>query len=109
MNCIFCKIANKEIKSNIVHETDRVIAFDDVAPQAPVHVVIIPKEHVLNSSGLNDVLPEIFNCIAKVSEIKGVRDSGYRVVMNIGKDAGQAVPHLHFHVLGGRKLKWPPG
>jgi histidine triad (HIT) family protein len=109
MNCIFCKIANKEVKSGIVHETQRVIAFDDVAPQAPVHVVIIPKEHVLSISGLNDVLPEIFNCIVKVSEIKGVRESGYRVVMNIGKDAGQAVPHLHFHILGGRKLSWPPG
>lgn len=109
MNCIFCRIANKEIKSGVVHETGKVIAFDDVAPQAPVHVVVIPKGHIEDPSGLNDVLPEIFDCIVKVSEIKGLKDRGYRVVMNKGRDAGQAVSHLHFHVLGGRKLSWPPG
>jgi histidine triad (HIT) family protein len=109
MSCIFCRIAKKEIKSGIVHETKGVIAFDDVAPQAPVHVVVIPKEHIEDPAGLNDVLPEIFRCIVKVSEIKGVGEIGYRVVMNKGKDAGQAVSHLHFHVLGGRKLNWPPG
>ena len=109
MSCIFCKIANKEIKSGIVYETDGVIAFDDIAPQAPVHVVIIPKEHVLSISGLEDVLPEIYKAIAETAKLKGVQDTGYRVVTNIGKDAGQAVEHLHFHLLGGRKLKWPPG
>jgi histidine triad (HIT) family protein len=109
MSCIFCGIANKEVKSGIVHETERVIAFDDVAPQAPVHVLVIPKGHVEEISGLSGLLPEIFGVIAKVSEIKGVRDTGYRVIMNLGRDAGQAVPHLHFHVLGGRKLNWPPG
>ena len=109
MSCIFCKIANKEIKSGIVYETDAVIAFDDIAPQAPVHVVIIPKEHVLSISGLKDVLPEIYKAVAEISKLKGVQDKGYRVVTNICKDSGQAVEHLHFHVLGGRKLKWPPG
>jgi len=109
MSCIFCKIANKEVKSSIVHESENVIAFDDAVPQAPVHVVVMPKEHVLGLSGLNGILPEIFGAVEKVSEVKGVRDTGYRVVMNIGKDPGQAVSHLHFHVLGGRKLNWPPG
>jgi histidine triad (HIT) family protein len=109
MSCVFCKIANKEMKSSIVDETERAIAFDDVNPQAPVHVVIIPKEHILNISGLSDVLPEIFGTITRVAEKKSVKDTGYRVVLNIGKDSGQAVSHLHFHLLGGRPLKWPPG
>lgn len=109
MSCVFCKIANKEVKSSIVDEAERVIAFDDVNPQAPVHVVIIPREHILNISGLSDILPEIFGAIVRVAEKKGVQDTGYRVVLNIGKDSGQAVSHLHFHLLGGRPLKWPPG
>ena len=109
MSCIFCGIANKEIKSSIVHETVRVIAFDDIAPQAPVHVVIIPKKHILDVPGLENVLGDIFSAVDKVAEIKGVKDSGFRVVMNKGKDAGQAVDHVHFHLLGGRPLKWPPG
>jgi len=109
MSCIFCRIANKEINSSIVHESGAVIAFDDIAPQAPVHVVIIPKKHILDVSGLNEALDDIFSAVDKVAGIKGVRDSGFRVVMNKGKDAGQAVDHLHFHLLGGRPLKWPPG
>jgi histidine triad (HIT) family protein len=109
MSCIFCKIADKEIESSIVLETDRVIAFDDINPQAPVHVVIIPKQHILSISELKGALSEIFNAIDRVSEMKGVKGTGFRVVMNNGGDAGQAVPHLHYHVLGGRKLKWPPG
>ncbi|MFH1710304.1 MAG: histidine triad nucleotide-binding protein [bacterium] len=110
MSCIFCKIASKEIKSGSVYETDKVIAFDDIAPQAPVHVVVIPKEHVSGiAAGSNDVLAEIFKAICQISKIKGVQDNGYRVVINSGRDAGQAVEHLHFHLLGGRLLKWPPG
>ncbi len=109
MSCIFCGIAKKEIKSSVVHETKDVFAFDDINPQAPVHVVVIPKEHILGITKLDGVLPEIFEVIAKVSEIKEIKNSGFRVVMNNGPDSGQAVPHLHFHVLGGRKLDWPPG
>ena len=109
MSCIFCKIAGKEIKSSIVHETKKVMAFDDIAPQAPVHVVVIPKEHILEISGLKDVLAEIFKAIAEIAKKKGIQDTGYRVVMNKGKEAGQAVEHLHFHLLGGRPLNWPPG
>ena len=109
MSCIFCKIANKEINSSIIHETEKIIAFDDIAPQAPVHVVIIPKSHILDVPGLKEVLGDIFSAVDKVAGIKGVKDSGFRVVMNKGKDAGQAVDHVHFHLLGGRPLKWPPG
>lgn len=109
MSCIFCKIANKELKSSIVYESEKVVAFDDIAPQAPVHVVLIPKEHMLDVPVSGGVLAEIFKAAAAVTGIKGVQDKGYRVVMNRGKDAGQAVEHLHFHLLGGRILKWPPG
>jgi len=110
MSCIFCKIAAKEMKSNVVYESGDVIAFDDIAPQAPVHVVIIPKEHALNMTALNgNVQGEIFKAISQVSKLKKVQDSGFRVIINNGKDAGQAVEHLHFHLLGGRRLAWPPG
>ena len=109
MSCIFCDIAKKTIKSSAVNETKNVFAFDDINPQAPVHVVVIPKAHILDITKLDGVLPEIFEVIAKVSEIKGIKGGGFRVVMNNGADAGQAVPHLHFHVLGGRKMNWPPG
>lgn len=109
MSCIFCNIANKETKSSIVLETGKVVAFDDINPQAPVHVVVIPKKHVLDISGMSDFLAEIFDVIAKVAAAKNIKGSGFRVIMNNGGDAGQAVPHMHFHVLGGRKLKWPPG
>jgi histidine triad (HIT) family protein len=108
MTCIFCKIASHEMNAAIVQETDNVIAFDDMSPKAPVHVLVIPKKH---AEQLNELvsLKEIFEVIARVAEIKGVVDGGYRVVLNKGKDAGQAVEHLHFHVLGGRGLNWPPG
>jgi histidine triad (HIT) family protein len=109
MNCIFCSIAKKDIKSSVVHETKNVFAFDDIDPKAPIHVVVIPKAHILDITKLNGVLPEIFDVIAKVAEIKKIKESGFRIVMNNGSDSGQAVPHLHFHVLGGRKLNWPPG
>ena len=109
MSCIFCKIAAKEIKSSIVHESGSMIAFDDIAPQAPVHVVVIPKNHITEIAGLKSLLGEIFAAIKEISKLKKVDGSGFRIVMNSGRDAGQAVDHLHFHLLGGRKLAWPPG
>jgi len=110
VSCIFCKIAAKEMKSSVVYESGDVIAFDDIAPQAPVHVVIIPREHALNMTALNgNIQGEIFKAISQVSKLKKVQDSGFRVIVNSGKDAGQAVEHLHFHLLGGRRLAWPPG
>ena len=90
-------------------ESDNVYAFDDIAPQAPVHVVVIPKQHIEKINDLGPMSEEIVEAVAKIARLKGVDVSGYRTVVNQGKDAGQAVPHLHFHVLGGRAMHWPPG
>lgn len=111
MECIFCKIVNKEIPSSIIFEDDKVIAFNDVSPQAPVHILVIPKKHVSTVDELQDmsVVSDLFSVMKKIAAEKGIDKSGYRIVINHGKDAGQAVPHLHFHLLGGRPLSWPPG
>lgn len=107
-DCIFCKIAKKEIPANIVYESDKVICFEDIHPVAPIHVLIIPKEHIesMNSIDENngDVMKYISLAIKEVAKIKGVEKSGYRVITNIGEDGGQVVKHLHFHLLGGRHL-----
>ena len=111
MDCIFCKIAKKEIPSSIVYEDDKMLAFNDIAPQAPVHILVIPKKHVSTVAELEDmeVVKDLFSMMKVIAEQKGIAKTGYRIVVNHGKDAGQAVPHLHFHLLGGRPLKWPPG
>lgn len=112
MDCIFCKIANKEIPSNTIYEDDKVIAFYDLAPQAPVHFLVIPKNHIKCADELNesnaDVIAHIFTVIAKIAKELNL-SNGYRIVNNCGEDGGQTVGHLHFHVLGGRLLAWPPG
>jgi len=112
-DCIFCKIANKEIPSEIVYEDDKVIAFKDLDPQAPVHVLVIPKKHI---STLNDIKEEdfnlighIYNTIKNLAKDMGIDEEGYRVVSNCGEFGGQSVFHIHFHLLGGRKFSWPPG
>jgi histidine triad (HIT) family protein len=111
-DCLFCKIANKEIDSQIVHETDNTIAFKDINPAAPTHVLVIPKEHVASVQELNSshaaLLGEMFEAIGTVASEAGIAE-GYRVVSNIGPEAGQSVFHLHIHVLGGRGWSWPPG
>lgn len=111
--CIFCKIAAGEIPSSKLYEDDKVIAFRDISPQAPVHVLVVPKKHI---SGVNTILPEdtellghVFSVIQKLVSELGVDETGYRIVVNSGKDGQQSVPHLHFHVLGGRAMEWPPG
>ena len=111
MDCIFCKIVNKEIPSSVVYEDDKALAFNDIAPQAPVHIIIIPKIHVTTVAELDDmdVIRDLYYVMKKIAEDKGIAETGYRIVVNHGKDAGQAVPHLHFHLLGGRPLAWPPG
>ena len=111
MSCLFCKIIAKEIPASIVYEDDTVLAFNDIAPQAPVHILVIPKKHVDTVDELVDmsVVSDLFAVMKKLAAEKGIEKSGYRIVVNHGKDAGQAVPHLHFHLLGGRKLTWPPG
>jgi histidine triad (HIT) family protein len=110
---IFQKIIDRQIPASIVYEDDHVLAFDDIAPQAPVHVLVIPKKPLVNLSDASDadaeLLGKLLSAVRKVAEAKGLVDSGYRVVANNGRDAQQSVFHLHFHVLGGRKLGWPPG
>lgn len=109
--CIFCKIVAKQIPASVVYEDDKVMAFDDIAPQAPVHVLVIPKEHVASLAEVNDymVLADIFKVIKKIAQERGVEKTGFRTVINNGKAAGQAVGHLHVHLLGGRDFSWPPG
>ena len=112
-DCLFCKIAAGQIPSNKLYEDDQLLAFYDIDPQAPVHFLAIPKEHIASA---NDITPEnsaivayIFQVIAKVAAQEGLAENGYRIVNNCGEDGQQTVKHLHFHVLGGRKLTWPPG
>lgn len=113
MDCIFCKIAAGEIPSTFLYESDKVVAFKDAAPQAPFHALVIPKKHIPSLDALTpedaDLLGELVEAIQKVARDAGLPDKGYRVVTNIGQDGGQTVGHLHFHLLGGRSLEWPPG
>ncbi len=112
-DCIFCKIAKKEIETAVVYEDDEVIAFKDINPQAPVHFLFIPKKHI---ETLNDISAEdavlVGRMVAKMRDAareQGIAEDGYRVVMNCNRNAGQEVFHLHAHLLGGRKFSWPPG
>ena len=106
-DCIFCKIANGEIGS-LIYENEYVAAFDDLNPQAPVHSLIVPKKHIENIEALESedekYVVEIFKAIKEVAKLKGVSESGYRIISNCGKDAGQTVMHLHFHMLAGKEL-----
>lgn len=106
MDCIFCKIASGEIPCRKVYEDDAVLAFDDITPQAPVHVLIIPKRHFdhLSDDVPADVLARLFAAVPEVARIKCVDGPGYRVIVNTGDDANQTVRHLHVHVMGGRKM-----
>lgn len=111
-DCLFCKIASKELDSEVVYESGGVLAFKDINPAAPVHVLVIPKEHIASAQELSadhgQMLGEIFDAISRIAREQGV-DEGYRVVTNVGSDAGQSVFHLHFHLIGGRTQSWPPG
>lgn len=113
MDCLFCKIAAGEIPSVKVYEDESVIAFRDIEPQAPVHVLIIPKEHISSANEINqenaNIVGHIFAVAAKIAKAEGIADNGYRILNNCGDDGGQTVKHLHFHMLGGRSLAWPPG
>ncbi len=112
-NCMFCKLINKEIKSNIVFEDDKILAFKDVNPVSPTHILFIPKKHIRS---LNEIVAEdtellgiIFQSISKYAKENGIADDGYRVVNNTGTSGGQTVFHIHFHLLAGRNHSWPPG
>jgi histidine triad (HIT) family protein len=111
--CLFCAIVAGEIPATTVLETDRILAFCDINPQAPTHVLVIPKGHYPDLAGLAaadpGLLGEVITGAHRVAAAEGVSDTGYRVVFNTGAQAGQTVPHVHGHVLGGRSLTWPPG
>lgn len=106
--CIFCKIISKEMSSEIVYEDDKVIAFKDIAPKAPVHILIVPKRHIRSASHIEpedkDLAGELFLVAKKVAKEQGVAESGYRLSFNVGRDAGQVVDHLHMHLLGGTRI-----
>jgi len=111
-NCLFCKIVNKEIKASIVYEDESVLAFNDIDPQAPVHILVIPKKHISDLMSIQEedkeTIYNIHKVIVKLAKEKNLGE-GFRVVVNNGKNAGQAVFHIHYHVLGNRQLQWPPG
>jgi histidine triad (HIT) family protein len=113
MGCLFCNIISRKIPSQIVHENDHVLAFRDINPAAPTHVLVIPKKHIVGMHDLSRedaaLVGELFLAARDVAEQLGLHEKGYRVVANNGPDAGQSVFHLHVHVLGGRQMAWPPG
>ncbi len=112
-DCIFCKIINKEIPASIVFEDEKMIVFNDINPQAPIHILLIPREHF---ASLNDIPEEKKNILShlllkarQIAQEKEIAEKGYRIVLNTEKDSGQEVFHIHFHLLGGRRMHWPPG
>ncbi|MDD6462453.1 MAG: histidine triad nucleotide-binding protein [Clostridiaceae bacterium] len=112
MDCLFCKIINGEIPSSKVYEDDTVFAFRDIEPQAPTHILIIPKQHIKSAAEIDEsnsaVISHIFEVAAKIAKQEGL-DDGFRIVNNCGDIAGQTVKHLHFHLMGGREFTWPAG
>jgi histidine triad (HIT) family protein len=112
-DCLFCKIIAREIPASIVYEDDRILAFNDINPQAPIHVLVVPKRHV---ESLNALVPEddasvgeVVRRAAAIAQERGISDAGYRTVFNTNRGAGQTVFHIHLHLLGGRPMHWPPG
>jgi histidine triad (HIT) family protein len=112
-NCLFCRIVNREVPGSIVYEDERILAFNDINPQAPSHVLVIPKRHI---ASLNDLVAaddalvgELVRRASTIAVERGLTGGGFRTVFNTGRDAGQTVFHIHLHLLGGRSLAWPPG
>ena len=107
-DCLFCKIVNGDVPSNKVYEDDDILAFYDINPAAPIHILVIPKKHISTHNDIkeddNDLMAKIHNVINKIAEQKGFKNKGYRIIINCGEDGGQEVKHLHFHVLAGKKL-----
>lgn len=113
MNCLFCKIVQQEIPATIIFENDKLVAFRDISPQAPVHFLVIPKKHIATLNDLTNedaaTIGEMVLAAKSIVKHEGFAENGYRLIMNCNKDAGQAVFHIHMHVLAGRTLEWPPG
>ncbi|MGD1010067.1 MAG: histidine triad nucleotide-binding protein [Candidatus Aminicenantales bacterium] len=111
--CLFCRIVKKEVPAKVVYEDEKFLVFEDIRPQAPVHLLLIPKAHFasLNDApeGAEGLLGEILLRAREIAREKGVGTTGYRIVLNTARDSGQDVFHLHFHLLGGRRMNWPPG
>lgn len=107
-DCIFCKIVNKEIPTELIYEDEEIIAFNDINPQAPIHILVIPKKHISSLVDLKEddekIVGKIFGVINKIAKKENIDKNGFRVIMNCGEDAGQEVKHLHFHILAGKKL-----
>lgn len=112
-DCLFCRIAAGEMDADIVAQDDLVVAFRDIAPKAPTHILLIPRQHVRSAAELgmqhSEMLGRLFAMAAQLARDEGLAERGFRLVTNAGAGAGQSVPHLHFHLLGGRSLGWPPG
>ena len=113
MSCLFCKIIKQEIPATILYEDESVLAFEDVNPQAPVHILVIPRKHISTPLEItdedNELIGRMYQVASKIAKDRKVADSGFRLVMNCNKDAGQAVFHIHLHLLAGRPMNWPPG
>jgi len=112
-SCVFCRIIADEIPTDFLHNDDLVVAFRDLTPKAPTHILLMPREHVVAAADLTDehgsMLGRLFAVAANLARDTGIAGTGFRLVTNSGKGAGQSVPHLHFHLLGGRSMRWPPG
>lgn len=110
-DCLFCRIVRREIPATVVFEDEHVVAFRDINPQAPTHVVIVPRDHVASLNDASDAaqLGRLSLAAAQIARSEGIADGGYRTVVNTNRDAGQTVFHIHLHLLGGRHMRWPPG
>jgi histidine triad (HIT) family protein len=112
-DCLFCKIADRRIPSTIIYEDESVIAFEDINPQAPVHVLVIPRKHIPTTLDINEkdnsLIGQMVQTANRIAEERGIAKRGFRLVMNTNPEAGQSVYHIHLHLVGGRRMHWPPG
>jgi len=111
--CLFCRIVSKKVPAKIIYEDERILAFEDINPQAPVHALVIPKKHISTTLDIededNELIGLLFQTAGKIAKEKGIAERGFRLVVNTNQEAGQTVYHVHIHILGGRHMHWPPG